>query len=508
LYCTSLKRCDMTLNRRHVQLNIAVLFIINSLMVFVITPAHSAGTRTFTTVQDFSSCESGISPTLNQTAMSTEEDGEIALRSPMSDDFNGPAVDSSLWRVGEYIDEPSEGSSPDVSVAGGKVNVISQRSVPRIGSYLRSAAAMPYGAVEGLITFSKGWYQHFGLATPGFIDVSRFAIFSTGEDKPGIFAANTLYARVNNEDSEIMIPLGPIPTTPVRLRIERLDAGGHDLLRFYSAHNGNSYTRVDEISMAGYLAPKQKFTTPMYAHVSNKSATGVNLNGDPGPAWALSSSWIRSLPYTAASGSYTSCPFYVSLQQRQTWGTVSFTRTANPPGGSVSVEFRTSDDAITWSPYTPVASGAVPGAPPGIYAQYRVTLSRGTSPLDSPRLTSISIAYNGQSNTPPQVIPASGPVGTRFLVVGDGFDAGALLSVQMDNRTIGQLPANPNGGFAFYIDSSLLDIGPHNVEISGAGRSTIQLTFVVTVGTPGPPAPGGTQTFQPVLRAFLPVVQR
>jgi hypothetical protein len=469
------------------------------------TPSHAAGSKVFTSFQDFSTCESGLVPTLEGSSVRSELDGEIVLASALNEDFSGTALNTITWQSGVYISTVHT-SPPDVQVTGGNVVVTSRTNSDIDGSYIHYRTPQGYGAIEGIVSFSKGWYQHFGLATPGFEDFSRFALFSTGEDKPGIFADNTFYARVNNAESEIIIPLGPIPTTPVRLRIERINNSGIDLIRFHSNHNGTSYTRVDDVSLAGFTIPNQTFFKPLYVHVSNKAATATNPNSDPGPNWSMSANWIRALPY-ATAGTYTSCPFYASLQQRQTWGPISYIRTT-PAGSTLNVEFRTSDDAINWSPFVTVASGGTPSSPPGIYGQFRVSLTRGTNAFETPQLASISIGYTAQSSLPPQIIPGSGPVGTRFLVVGDGFTANTSLTVQMAGRMIGILNANANGGCAFYVDSSGLGLGSHTITINGAGRAAITLSFIVTIGTPRPPAPGGTLTFEPIIRIFVPAVQR
>ncbi len=486
------------------------IIVLILLVLAIVPPVRAAtGTRTFTTVQDFSVCESHLQPTLTQVAVSAEADGEIGLLPKIGDDFAGTLIDPAYWTTGVYTSSinPS-GSPPDVTVANGIVSVHSSNQSNLDGSYLRGSQVQSYGVTEGEITFSKGWYQHFGLAPPGFEDDFRFALFSTGEDKPGIYDSDTLYARVNNSDTEIKIPLGPIPTSAVRLRIEWTNVGGADLIRFYSEYNGTTYTRMDEISLASYIDPNKTFVQPLYVHLSNKSTDAQNQNQDPGPAWNLSANWIRILPYTAPSGSYTSCPIYAALNERQTWGPISFTKLATPPGGALTVEVRTSDDAINWSAFTPITSGATPSSPPGIYIQYRVTITRGTNPADSPRLTSISLGYTSQSVLAPHVAPSSGPMGTHFLFVGNGFTANTTLTVALDSKVLGTLPATSAGGFAFYIDSSNFNLGTHTATISGAGHTTISLPFSVTTGKPGPPAPGGTLTFQPKVRLHLPLMRR
>ncbi len=438
--------------------------------------AHPANTRalpnsiTATTVQDFSAaCNGG--PTLTNTTVTEDGDGEIALKATLEDYFRSTPLNATTWATNPY-----GAATPTIAVQNDELTI---GSTPAGGGYVRSIATQRRGILETDVTFSAGQNQHFGWGAPGFSS-DQYLIFST------YTTSDTIFARSNNVGVEQRTPVGTVGGTK-RLRIEWTRGSTSDQIDYY----------VNDVLMATHLV--KKFTAgAMYIHLSNNSHAAL----------PLSAKWIRYTPYSAASGSYLSCPISVAANKKQVWSTVNWDESL-PPGTSLAVALRTANDpaSLAAAAFTNIANGATYSGPEGVYAQYRVTLA-ATMPLTAtPKLSAISIA-NAPFDLPDQVTPSSAKYGTQFLVSGDGFDSAATLSVAFDGRPISgpALSANQFGEFAFYADSTDAAVGAHTVTISGPGHAPITLDFSVgdTSSVPAP-APGGSATFAMPEPSFAPM---
>jgi hypothetical protein len=115
----------------------------------------------------------------------------------------------------------------------------------------------------------------------------------------------------------------------------------------------------------------------MYVYASNNAAAGT-----------LQVDWARVAAYTSGSLAAVSCA--KDGGAAVTWATASWIATT-PAGTSVTVETRTSADAVSWSAWNPVTTnGGAITSPAGRYLQYRVTLST-TDALVSPRVDQVTI---------------------------------------------------------------------------------------------------------------------
>jgi hypothetical protein len=423
-----------------------------------------------TTVQDFSAT-CGAGPTLTNTTITEDGDGEIALKATLEDYFRNTSLDTATWATGAY-----GATAPAVAQQNDELTITSS---PAGGSYVRSIATQRRGILEADVTFSAGRDQHFGWGAPGFSS-DQYLIFST------YTTSDTIFARSNNVGIEERTPVGTVGGTK-RLRIEWTRGSTTDQIDYY----------IDNVLMATHQV--DKFATgSMYVHLSTNSQATL----------PLSAKWIRYAPYNPASGSYLSCPLSVAANKKQVWSTVDWAESV-PPGTSLALALRTANDpaSLAAATFTTVANGVAYGGPEGVYAQYRVTLITTTPFTATPKLSSISLA-----STPfdmlDQVAPNSAKYGTQFLVSGDGFDSDAALSVAFDGRPASApaLSANQFGEFAFYADSTDASVGAHTVTVSGPGHAPITLDFSVgdAGGVPAP-VPGASATFAMPESSFAPV---
>lgn len=438
--------------------------------------AHPAATQalpnsaTATTVQDFSAACSG-GPTLTNTSITEDDDGEIALKATLEDYFHSTSLDTSTWATSNY-----NAATPTIAVQNDELTITSTLTG---GGYVRSIATQRRGILEADVTFSAGQNQHFGWGAPGFSS-DQYLIFST------YTTSDTIFARSNNVGVEQRTPVGTVGGTK-RLRIEWTRGATSDQIAYY----------VNNVLMATHLV--KRFTVgSMYVHLSNNSAGAL----------PLSAKWIRYTPYSSASGSYLSCPLSVTPNKKQVWSTVNWSENL-PPGTSLAVALRTANDpsGLAAAAFTDVANGASYSGPEGVYAQYRVTLTSTTPLTATPKLNAISIA-NTPFDLPDRVTPSSAKYGTQFLANGDGFDSNAALSVAFDGRPSSgpALSANQFGEFAFYADSTDASVGAHTVTISGPGHTPITLSFDVgDTGSVPSPDPGGSATFAMPEPSFAPV---
>jgi hypothetical protein len=429
------------------------------------------GTATFDTVQEFSATCSG-GPTLSNTTITEDGDGEINLRAGLEDYFRTSPLSATLWFSDTFAS--SLPANPLIQVANGALSITTTQGATTIGrGYVRSVNPVSYGVIEGVVTFSNGNGQVFGITetAPGF--GSNYATISTQTD--GVLHA---LSSVSNSVLDTVI-VNSIPTGPRRLRIERTSAGvGQDRLNYY-VYRMDGTLEGSQTRVVGALPAN------LYARLSNNTQVA---------GFALSADWIRYTPYAAVTGSYTSCPIFTP-NERMTWGPISWSQTV-PTGTSLEVEIETSNDGNTWSSPLTVSNGAALNQVAG-YIRYRAhlgTTQNAPGSSASPALNSLSIGYTPY-DLPDQIAPTFGPNETQFLAQGDGFTPNTPLTVSIDGQSQAAplLNANSYGEFYLYLDSTVAPIGAHSVTISGAGRSPLTLNFTVTdIGVPTtPPPPAG-----------------
>jgi hypothetical protein len=309
-------------------------------------------TLTVAGVEDFAG--PGVAgPVFTNTTVSQEANGEICLKAELEDYFRTNQLNGALWTAGRSLI-----GTPNITIAAGKLRITSTLTG---GGFVRSIDGQRYGVLEGVVTFGAGEDQHFGWAAPALAS-DQYAMFSTGH------TSDTLFVRTNNLGDEQQTAVGALKGV-LRLRIEWAEAAGHDLIRYYV--NG------------ALVAAHQVHQLPtLYVHLLNNS-----LGGQP-----LSAEWIRCTPYAAATGTYLSKPIAVQPDQEQVWGPIGVDA-AVPPGTSLTVDVRTSNDFINWSDFSTVASADSPNVPAGVYLQYRVTLTTTADRMVAPRLNAISIGH-------------------------------------------------------------------------------------------------------------------
>jgi hypothetical protein len=297
------------------------------------------GIWTQTTLSDFNSGAH------DGTSASSEGGGALQLAPGFSDEFDGTALDTTLWGTGAW----SSGNA--VTVAGGVLSVQ--------GSQVLSVSTFVDKPVEGRINFATAPYQHFGLAT-GFdtFEGNYWAIFSTGN------TSNTLFARVNALGTSQDVNLGALPAGFHDYRIEPTSTG----FKFY----------VD-----GVLQTTIAIAFPAGTHLRVALSS---FNGSPTPA--LQADWVRIGSY-ASTGTYTSTVF--DAGQSVNWQAVNWTASL-PPGTGIQVEIQVSDNATDWSGWTEAVNGAPLSNVSGRYVRYRVTFTT-TDPALTALLHDISLTW-------------------------------------------------------------------------------------------------------------------
>ena len=275
-------------------------------------------------------------------------DGALGLDGAFRDDFAGPTLASAQWASGTW-----NGGSYAPSFSGGATLI----SNPN-GAFLHSQATFTTRTLEGVVEFGAGPWQHLGFASLDF-EANRYFIFST------INSSTNLFARTNNNSSEVRTDLGPLPSGRHRYRIEWSSLGnGQDQVRYW----------IDDTLRATHSIAA---APPLYVYASYSS----------GSAPALQLDALRVVPPYATSGSFTSCALDAGA-------TVNWTRTSwlatLPTGTSLSVEVRTSSDGLTWSAWTVATSGSALTAP-NRFIQYRLNLATTDTSL-TPLVESITFS--------------------------------------------------------------------------------------------------------------------
>jgi hypothetical protein len=296
-------------------------------------------------------------------------DGEVRLAGPLTERYEGSSLDSSRWVAGRW-----DGGAFSATVADGRL----QLSHPN-GAYVRSVATYARRTVTGVVEFGAGAFQHVGLGSLDF-EGSRYLLFSTFN------TTNRLYARSNNNVSEVFSDLGPLPSGPQRYRIEwTAGALGQDDVRYY---------------LNGVLVATHAVPSPPALHVYQSYGSGSN------PALVVDEVAVYG-PYQG-SGTYTSCTLDAGAGQVVTqvgWAA------SVPTGTSLTVAARSSADGVSWSAWTELAASGEAVAAPQRYVELRAHLTSSDSAL-TPLLDALTVstAPAGQptaTTTPTEAAPAT-----------------------------------------------------------------------------------------------------
>jgi hypothetical protein len=287
--------------------------------------------------------------------VSDATDGELRLASTLEDYFDAtPSVATwswGTWNDTTFTPSPAAGILPVTSTGG--------------SAWLRSNSTFSNAAVEGVVSFGNGAWQHFGFADDSF--GGRFAIVSTA-DGTGVYARTWMGA----SEERTLLP--------------GVSLGAYHLVRVEWTPTAVNYY-VD-----GSLAATHNVTLtgPMYVYLSNNSSA------------PLSAQWVRVDSYPQTKGVYTSCT--KDAGATFDWSQLQWKGQA-PTGTSVAFQTRTSDDASTWSSWADVSSGGRIVSPSGRFLQYRVTLA-GTASA-SPQVEQVVVGTAAVSTPTPTPSPTS-----------------------------------------------------------------------------------------------------
>ena len=331
----------------------------------------SGGTRTHSTVADFSGCSTLVGTQVSQTG-----DGEVWFAGAQGDDYSGSALNAQwttgTWNGGTYAPVLSGGILMVGDVAG---------------AYVRSTTAWSGSVVSARVRFSASKWEHIGW---GSLDFSGnvYALVSTYS------GTTNLYARTNAGDGEQQTDLGPIPIGFHDYQIQRVTVtGGTEEIRYL----------VDGALRASHTV--SALPEALYLYQSNAGGSGPTLDVD--------AIWV-SPPYVA-NGTFDSC--IVDAGYPVTWIAATWNAVV-PANTSLAFRTRTSLDAETWSDWSaPLGSAGQPiTSPLGRYMQYRFELAT-TDTAVSPVVDSVTVSYGpGEATlTVDDVSAVEGTGGTAAL---------------------------------------------------------------------------------------------
>ncbi len=307
-----------------------------------VTPVGA--TATWTTLAELNT----VCVVNDNTYVTSAGGGAVTLLASL-DNFNAPALDTARWLSGSW-----SGGAYSPAQASGILTLPG-------GGYVRSVAMQRLGELEVSATFGQGAWQHVGFAADGF-GGNRYLIFSTFN------GSSNLYARANNNTSEVQVNLGPIP------------AGMHRYRVVWSALN--STTDQTTFSIDGQVVATLQ--TP----AANATNYAVYLSNN-GTA-ALSVDDVHVVPAYGAAGVYTGC---ILDSTAGGWGSVAWSASVPAPT-TLAMQARTSADASTWSTWATLAvSGAAP-AEPGRFLQLRALLNTADA-AQSPQIDSVTVVPAG-----------------------------------------------------------------------------------------------------------------
>ncbi len=324
--------------------------------------ANCPGTCYFdTTASDFLSGTPGTTSYVAET-----ENGEVILVPTVGAEFYGTALPSG-WTVLSY-----GGSSPSVSVSGGKVSVGTAR--------LRADGLYAPGHVlEYIATYTGGLYQAGGLGYS--FDGSDGYVWATFDTAGVGTALNT------NTNGTVTSITGSWLNAPHHYRIEWTTSGVVYI--------------IDGIQRDSKLVTFARDMRPIFA---DNIADANFLRVD----------WVRMSPY-ASTGTFLSRVF--DGGGITDWGVASWTA-ETPAGTAILLSVRsgntTNPDDGTWTGFAPMTNGSSINAN-ARYVQYQAVLS--TSNADAtPVLKDICLSYS--DNTPPTIVNRSPAPGATNVAVG------------------------------------------------------------------------------------------
>ena len=304
---------------------------------------------TDTTVADFSGGTVGACAVVAHAG-----DGEVELSAAVGTEFSGTQVPSG-WDVTPWD------TGGTVTVGGGVAGL----NGARLGTTTTYSAGR---SLEFVATFTTESFQHIGFGID--YNAAPWAMFSTGAD------GTTLKARTNDGTNSTDTVLGAgLLGSPHRFRI---DWGSSQVV--YSVDGAQVATHAAAISTA--MRPLASDLHP--------DANQISLD------------WLQLSPHVST------CSFVsraIDGGNHHAWISLDAAVTT-PAGTSIQLNTRTSNDAATWSAWTPV-TGTQVNNPAGRYLQYQAVLTT-TNVAVTPSLTLARLASNGAPAAPTGVVGVPG----------------------------------------------------------------------------------------------------
>ncbi|MBN9391142.1 MAG: IPT/TIG domain-containing protein [Chloroflexi bacterium] len=376
------------------------------------------------------------SGTFTSTVTTGVLDGEIQLQSGLQDYFSGYSLDTTQWMSANWV------SNGTTTVANGSLTVS--------GSYVRSLAQQPVSSkLQARLKFSSDTSarQHFGFSSTTDLS-SNWMLFSMPNGQ--------LYARTNFG--------GVYMETLLSVSLDvyhdfMIDTSGGSI-RYY-VDGALVATHPGQVSGSAYIW---------------FSSGGVNT--------PLSSESVQIASPYQSSGSYLSR--VLDAGQLVHWNTLNW----QASGNTVTVKARSSNDATTWSawsPSTPITGDVSLSLPDGRYFQYQLDLSTADT-SQSPVVQSVAAIF---STTAPGTL-------SRIVVspASTSVEVGATKQFTAQGFDINNIPVNgltftwsTSGGGTINSASGLYTAGstPGNFAgsvIATSGTITGSANVVVTLNAP------------------------
>lgn len=303
-----------------------------------------------TTVADF---EAG---TLTDTAVRSggqAGDGAVALASSgWLETFPNPTLDASRWSSGTWNGDGA------VTVSPGQLQVT--------GAWSESQQTFGQGVIKARLTFDAGAWLNFGLSRADTIANPWFLFGVPGWD------TSQVYARYNFGSTVGDVALGGFTGAP------------HDFAIEYNP--GQSVRFIID----GEVVYERSITTT--------SSLAIWLSaGATGPTLTANSVEVASF---ASSGTYLSPPLDAGLPAN--WVQLLVDRQL-PDGTAATARARSSNNALAWSSWSPVASSfpANLSLPEGRYLQYELALTTDSA-AETPLVGAVNATY--QEGEPIEVV--------------------------------------------------------------------------------------------------------
>ena len=329
----------------------------------------TSGSVTQTTAGDFGA----VCASLSDVSVSDAGGGEVRLRASLEDYFDGAAVDTGRWVVGNvyswYTTPPTVGNG----------------ALTLDASYLRSQMNMQSLPVR---FFEARALQRAGAGNAGWPDLGFYRALPpldpnavTSDTAMRLFISrdtNTTYVRGRDGDGSAPLYDVDIPT---------LNLQQYHLFRveWYADRTDFLVDGVIQASVPGVS------TLNTYAFLYHQAPTTQGSS-------PMQVDWVRAGAYPS-TGTYTSC--VLDAGGNALWQ--SFNQGVDLPNGTaLALQTRTSSDGAAWSDWSPAVDGQI-SSPAGRFLQYQLTLST-TNPLVSPELRDITFNY--------ELLPVNTPVAT------------------------------------------------------------------------------------------------